>query len=145
MPWPLHSSLARHPIKCHNYHYEHTVSKTANFKNGKYNEELSGTPVYFSLCEMLTCVHSSFKGPSLKHTAKHHENSIPSKFRTRTTLTLTIFDLLYQLKEQFPVMNISKFPRFTVTTPDAGFRTYNRVPQDQTVHGAENVFCLWAA
>jgi hypothetical protein len=34
---------------------------------------------------------------------------------------------------------------YTVKTPDADFRTYNRMPQDQTVHGAENVSCLWAA
>ncbi len=35
--------------------------------------------------------------------------------------------------------------RYTVKTPDADFRTYNRMPQDQTVHGAENVSCLWTA
>jgi hypothetical protein len=34
---------------------------------------------------------------------------------------------------------------YTVKTPDVDFRTYNRMPQDQTVHGAENVSCLWAA
>ena len=34
---------------------------------------------------------------------------------------------------------------YTVKTPNADFRTYNRMPQDQTVHGAENVSCLWAA
>jgi hypothetical protein len=34
---------------------------------------------------------------------------------------------------------------YTVKTPDADFRTYNRMPQDQTVHGAENVSYLWAA
>ncbi len=32
----------------------------------------------------------------------------------------------------------------TVKTPDIDFRTYNRMPQDQTVHGAENVSSLWA-
>jgi hypothetical protein len=34
---------------------------------------------------------------------------------------------------------------YTVKTPDADFRTYNRMPQDQTVQGAESVSCLWAA
>ncbi len=32
---------------------------------------------------------------------------------------------------------------YTVKTPDVDFRTYNRMPQDQTVHGAENVSSLW--
>ena len=34
---------------------------------------------------------------------------------------------------------------YTDKTPDVDFRTYNRMPQDQTVQGAENVSCLWAA
>jgi hypothetical protein len=32
-----------------------------------------------------------------------------------------------------------------VKTPDVEFRTYDRMPQDQTVHGAEYVSALWAA
>jgi hypothetical protein len=35
--------------------------------------------------------------------------------------------------------------RCTDKTPDVDFRTYNRMPQGQTVQGAENVSCLWAA
>ena len=34
---------------------------------------------------------------------------------------------------------------YTDKTPDVDFRTYNRMPQDQTVQGAENVSCLWTA
>jgi hypothetical protein len=34
---------------------------------------------------------------------------------------------------------------YTVKTPDVEFHTYNRMPQDQTVHRAEYVSCLWAA
>ena len=34
---------------------------------------------------------------------------------------------------------------YTVTTPDVEFRTYDRMPQDQTVHRAEYVSGLWAA
>jgi hypothetical protein len=34
---------------------------------------------------------------------------------------------------------------YTVKTPDVEFRTYDRMPQDQTVHRAEHVSGLWAA
>ncbi len=34
---------------------------------------------------------------------------------------------------------------YTVKTQDVEFRTYDRMPQDQTVHRAEYVFDLWAA
>jgi hypothetical protein len=40
---------------------------------------------------------------------------------------------------------LSPPPIHTDKTPDVEFRTYDRMPQDQTVHRAEYVSGLWAA
>jgi hypothetical protein len=42
-------------------------------------------------------------------------------------------------------VNAKRSHYYTVKTPDVEFRTYDRMPQDQTVHRAEYVSGLWAA
>ena len=112
MPRALPSSMARCQRKFHNYHYEHKNIQFSKMETTLKNchVRLSTFPFVWNvnMCSIIILgpFIKAYK-PSIKAEPQFNTFKVPDPDH----FNISVYDLLYQLKEQFPVMNISKFPR----------------------------------